>query len=63
MLFFLLPLFSTIILDAGGDKGEVGLRFFGILCVENVLLGFGNLRIYTDRTDAPFGRQKYNISP
>jgi hypothetical protein len=31
--------------------------------VENVLLGFGNLRIYTDRTDASFGRQKYNISP
>ena len=41
--FFLLPLFSTIILDAGGDKLVVGLRFFGILCVENVLLGFGHL--------------------
>jgi len=24
---FLLPLFSTIILDVRGDKGEVGLRF------------------------------------
>ena len=44
---FLLPLFSTIILDVRGDKEEVGLRFFLGLCVENVLLDFDLGRLHS----------------
>ena len=43
MLFFLLPLFSTIILDAGGDKLEVGLRFFWDFMCGECFVGFWKL--------------------